>query len=904
MNKLRLLASRIRFALGRSSKDHEIDEELRFHLETEAEDRHAAGAPMEEARFAARRQLGNRERVRESTREIWGWLSLDRLMQDLRYALRTLRQNPGFTATAVLSLALGIGANTAIFSIVNAVMLRSLPVEDPQRLVQIKIDEHGDEFTNPLWEQVRDHQQAFTGVLAYGQDRFDLAGGGESRFAAGLWVSGDFFRVLGVSAMQGRMLTTGDDRRGGGSAGPVAVISYSFWKRNFPGDGSVIGQTIHLNRHPFEIVGVTPPWFGGLDVDHGFDVAIPIGCEPILHAGNSSLDMRANWWLRILGRLGPGTSVQVARDQIKAISPEIFRATLPAEFPSQVQADYLKRSFSLHPAGTGFSITRWQYGTALFTLMAIVGLVLLIACANIANLLMARAAARQREFSVRMAMGASRWRIVRQLMTESLLLSVLGAGGGLLLALWGSRLLARLLSTARNPLEIDLSPDLRVLAFTAGAAILTALLFGLAPALRATRLELNQVLKENVRNAVAGSTRFHLGKALVTGQVALSLVLLVGAGLFVGTLRNLLTVDPGFRSHNVLLITADAQQTTVPSSQRVRVYHEILERIQTVPGVVAAASSVITPLSGRGWAQNADPQGFVAKSPREKLVFFNRVSPGYFQTLGTALPLGRDFSEHDDLRAPRVMIINEAAARRFFGQADPIGKTMGLDEGGPGKPDTKVVYQIIGVVKDSKYDRINEETRRLGYLAAAQDADPTPDIRYEVGSGRMVVESLIPSIRASIAGVNKDISLEFKSFEAQVDETLVQPRTVALLSTVFGALALLLAMVGLYGNTTYAAARRRGEIGIRMALGAQRSSVIWLMLRDVLMLLAVGVSVGVAASLALGRLVASLLYGVQPNDAGQLAGAALILAAATAVAAYLPARRAAGLDPMAALREE
>jgi predicted permease len=883
----------VRYRLSGARFDDDLAEEMRLHVDLRAADKQAKGLAPDAARAAARRQFGNATQMQEKSHAAWGWTRLESWRQDARYGLRTLGANPGFTATAVLSLALGIGANTAIFSILNAVLLRSLPVEDPQRLVQVRPGAEGDdEFTNPIWEAVRDRQQAFSGALAYAPDRFDMADGGESRYAVGLWVSGDFFRVLGVPAMEGRVFTRDEDRRG---TAPLAVVSYAFWKRSFDGDADVIGKTVRLNRQSFEIVGVTPPWFRGLDRDWGFDVAIPIACDPILHPGHSRLDERADWWLRILGRMPAGESIEQARDRMRAIAPEIFRVTVPQEFPAQQQKDYLLSSFFLKRAATGFSEMGAQYRTALYTLMAIVGVVLLIACANIANLLLARAAARQREFSVRMAIGAGRARVVRQLMTESLLLSILGTVAGLLLAAWGSRLLIHFLSTSHHPLDIDLSLDPRVLAFTIAAAILTAFLFGLAPALRATRVELNQVMKENARTALRVSGRPSLGKALVTGQVALSLVLLVAAGLFLGTLRNLWAVDPGFTRHNILMVTVDVEQAGVPVARRAGTYGEILDRLRALPGVAAAASSMLTPISPEGWAQTVKPEGVAAKSPRDTLMFFNRISPGYFATLRTPLLLGRDFNDRDGLNAPKAMIVNESAARQFFGAANPIGKTIGMDEGD--------VYQIVGVVKDTKYNRINEEDRRIGYLAAGQDAEPGPHIRYTLRSD-VPVETLIPAARGAIAGVNRGVSLEFRNFESQVSESLLLPRTVALLSSVFGSLALLLAMVGLYGITSYAVTRRKGEIAIRMALGAPRGSVVRLMLRDVAVLLALGMAAGLAASLATGRLVTSLLFGVRPGAPLQLAGAALILAAATAVAAYVPARRAARLDPMAALREE
>jgi putative ABC transport system permease protein len=877
---------RLRYLFNRKQNEQDLADEMRLHRD-----------------LAAGRSFGNATQLAESSRAVWIWPFLETLAQDTRYALRTLRANPGFAATAVLSLALGIGANTAIFSILNAVMLRSLPVEDPQQLVQLgSPDSSGTSplsvgFTNPIWEQVRDHQQAFLGTLAFSGNRFDLSEGGESHFAEGLWVSGDYFRVLGVPAMRGRVFTADDDLRGGGHAGPVAVISHGFWKRHFASDPGIVGKSIRLDRHPFTIIGVTPPWFTGLDVDTHYDVAIPIGCEPILYTDRSALAARSWWWLRILGRLLPGETPQQADAKMKALAPEVDRATLPKDWDADGRRQYLQRTFALRPAATGFSNTGTQYRTALFTLMAVVGLVLLIACANIANLLLARAAARQREISIRMAIGAARRRVMRQLMSESLLLSVLGAAGGLFFAVWGSRLLVRFLSRTGSELQLDTAPDLRVLAFTMGVAVLTGLLFGLAPALRATSVSLHNVLKEHARGMAGG--RLGLGRVLVTGQVALSLMLLVGAGLFLGTLRNLLSTDLGFNRHNVLLVPADMMQANVPREQRTRVYRDIVERLRAIPGVASASSSMVTPISGSTWNEDVNPEGYSPKGKSDALVYFNRVSPGYFATMRTPILLGRDFSEHDDAGAPKVMLIGESTARKFFGKGNPIGKTIRM-EGQPGKQDT---YQVIGVVKDIKYEQVDEDRLLSAFVACAQDPKPWSGVTFEVRSERPV-ESLIPAVRAAIGEVDRGISLEFRNFETQVNESLLQPRMVALLSAFFGGLALLLAMIGLYGVTAYGVARRQAEIGIRMALGAQPGSVIWLVLREVAAMLAIGTVLGLGASLAAGRLVASLLYGVKSYDAAPLVIAAVVLGIATGVAAYLPAHRAARLDPMAALREE
>lgn len=888
---------RFRNVFRRNALDRQIDEELAFHIAERVDELVAAGMSEPEARSWAQRQFGSRLRQKEETRDVDMLDWLESVIQDLRYGIRTLAANPVFTATAVLSLALGIGANIAIFNLLNAVMLRSLPVEDPARLVQIDSHELGGELTNPIWEYLRDRQQAFSGVLAYSPARFDLADGGESHFAQGLWVSGEFFKILGVAPLRGRVFTAQEDRRG---AAAVAVISYRFWKRNFPHGADVIGKMIRLDRHQFEIVGVTPPWFTGLDVTRSYDVAIPITCEPILHTDRSALDNRSWWWLNIVGRLAPGETERQAQSGLRAIAPALFQSTVPQNWPIDSLKDYLKSSFYLKPASTGLSQIRIQYRTALLTLMGAVGLVLMIACANIANLLLARATVRQHELSVRIAMGASRLRVVRQLMTESFLLSLFGTAIGFVFAMWGGRILVRLMSATGHPLEVDLSPDFRLLAFTVGTAVLTSFLFGLLPALRATRGGLNQALKENERSSVQGSTRFNSGKALIAGQVALSLVLLIGAGLFLGTLRNLLHVDLGFDSHNVLLVNADFQQTSVSKQQRTRIYSELLDRLRTIPGVLSAASSSRTPITNVGMNGFIYPEGYQVKSKQDNLVFFSRISPSYFATMRTPLLMGRDFTRFDTLQAPKAIILNKSTARHFFGSVNPIGKTIGMDKHVSSEED---LYRVIGVVGDSKYQRVNEESRLTVYVAMAQNPEPDATISF-ILRGTRSPDELIPTARKAIAGINRDASLEFKKLETQVADSLLQPRAIALLSLLFGALALLLAGIGLYGTTTYGISRRRREIGIRVALGAQRWSVVWLILHDIAMLLAIGILIGLAASLALGRIVTSLLYGIQPNDPIHLAAAVILLAVCTISAAYLPALRAARLDPMEALREE
>jgi putative ABC transport system permease protein len=894
MEWLNQFGRRLRQLFRRKQWEDDLAEEMRLHLDLRAADKGSEAL--------AQRKFGNAALLREESRSVWGWAFWDALAQDVRYAVRTLAANKGFAAAAILSLTLGIGANTAIFSIVNAVMLRALPVEDPQRLVELEAGNGPREtphVTNPIWEAVRDSQQAFSGVLAYSEDRFDLANGGESHFSNGLWVSGDFFRVLGVPALRGRVFTTDDDRHGGGRSGPVAVVSYAFWQANFAGDPNVLGRTISLNRHNFEIIGITPSWFRGLIVDQPFDVAIPIGCEPLLHTDESALGERAWWWLLMMGRLKPGETPEQAQAQMNSIAPEINRATVPTDWPGQNRERYFKRSFWLESGAAGTSFAGSRYKTALFTLMSVVGLVLLIACVNIANLLLARATSRQREISVRLAIGASRSRVIRQLLTESLLLAFAGAVCGLLSSVWGARLLVRMLSTKANQIDISVSPDLQVLVFTAAIAVFTGLLFGLAPALRATGIGPNHALKENARGTVQGGARFTLGKALVTGQVALSLMLLAAAGLFLGTMRNFLKLDPGFNPHNVLLVKTVVPADRIQQQLRTHLFSKILSDLRALPNVRSAASSMMAPVAHGFWNQDARPEGY-QRQPGEDdvLVNLNRVSPAYFRTMETSMLMGRDFSDRDTLASPKAMIVGEETARHFWANQNPIGKTIALEA-----PGSDVTYQVVGVVRNAKYSDLDEPLLKTGFVASTQDPDPGPEKYFEIRFDGPA-EAVTAAVRPVIAAINRDAALEIRTLDDRISDSLVQPRLVALLSSFFGFLALLLATIGLYGVISYAAARRRGEIGIRMALGAAEGAVTWLILRDVALILTIGTALGVGVSLVAGRLIKSLLFGLEASNPATLTLAAVVLCTSAIFAAYLPARRAAKMDPMTALREE
>ncbi len=819
----------------------------------------------------------------------------DALLQDLRYAIRALRSSPGFAAVAILSLALGIGANTAIFSLIDSVILKTLPVSHPEQLIQVTMGKNSS-FTNPIWEQVRDRQDVFSGIFAYGGGRFNLSAGGEARYAQGNFVAGQFFDTLGLHAVMGRTFSMADDKRG---CPGTAVLSYGFWQKEYGGRADVIGKSVSLDNHPFEILGVVEPGFTGVDVGSAKDVYVPICTEKIIHGAPGMLDQRSSWWLRVIGRPKPGVSASQAEARLKTLAPAVFEATVPQNWKPDGQAEYRKNTLETQPAANGLSNIRRQYQQALMILMAIVGAVLLIACANVANLLLARSAARQREIAIRMALGSGRGRLMRQLLTESLVLSLSGAALGILFAQWGTRLLVGFLSSGRDIVFLDLTVDARVLGFTAGIAILTGLLFGLAPAWRGTRVNPQSAMKANARGVIEGS-KFGLGKALVVLQVALSLVLVVGAGLMLTTFFKLERVDAGFQPNHILLTSVDLRNGHYPPERRCAVFREMLERLRALPGVRSVSDSNMTPISGGFWNNDLEIEGYTSKGPEDTLVYFNEVSERYLETMETDLVAGRDFNARDTLQSPKVAIVNQTVVKKFFSGQNPIGKRFRAEEGN--KMGDWV--EIVGVMKDAKYGTLREEILPTAYVAASQNVKPRESTIFEVRAAAGSPAALITAVKSAIADVNRDVSLQFSELAVQVGASLARERLLATLSGFFGGLALLLAMIGLYGVMSYNVARRRNEIGIRMALGAEQSRVLRMVLREVAILIAVGLAIGLGAAIGTTRFVESFLYGMKPNDPWTLSLAAGALALVAAIAGFLPARRASRLDPMAALRDE
>ena len=851
--------------LFRARWDDERRRELASYIEIETDANIARGMSPERARHAAYRKLGNATLVREDIYRMNTIPLLETFWQDLRYGARLLRLNPAFTLVALLSLSLGVGANSAIFQLIAAVRLRPLPVEDPQRLVEVRLAEARGRvgrftgrrpmLTNAIWEQVRDHQQVFASMAAWGGGAFDLSEGGESRYASVLFVSGGYFEMLGVRPAAGRLLGPADDVKGCGAS--QAVISHAFAEREFGGT-SAVGRKIRLEGQDYEIAGVTPPGFFGVDVGRTFDVAVPLCAEPRLRGENSSLDLPAGWFLAAIGRLKPGVTEAQATAQLQAISPPIFRETLPPTYSTEESKRYAAFTLAAYAARSGVSSIRRTYDAPLWALLGTTGLVLLIACANLANLMLARATAREQEIAVRLAIGASRRRVVRQLMSESLLLAVMGALCGAVLAGWMSAFLITFLDTASNHVYVPLSMDWRVFGFSGALAVTTCLLFGLAPALRATQATASAAMKTGSRTVTDSRERFGLRRGLVIVQVALSLVLMVGALLFIRSLTNLRSTDLGFNPDGLLVVGLDLRRAPVPKQQRLEQFREIRERVQRLPTVAAAAETAIVPVSGSMWNNNILIDGKV----QETFPNFNRVSPGYFSAMQTPIVAGRDFADSDSTGASEVAIVNESFARRFFGSPNVVGRTFQIEEP-VGSP--RPHYQIVGVVKDTKYSDLRGEVGPIAYLAAAQEPDPGSSMQLMVRArGSMAVAR--EDVRKAVAQLNPGIGLQLDAMDSQIQEILMPERLMATLSAFFGGLATLIAMVGLYGVMSYMVTRRRSEIAIRMALGAERVTVVRMVMRESAILVALGAVLGLALSVLAARWVSTLLFGLSPGD--------------------------------------
>jgi len=827
------------------------------------------------------------------------------LWKDLRYGLRALRLSPGFTLIAILTLALGIGANTAIFQLIDAIRLRTIPVKNPEELATVRIaDRHWgsgqfsgpySQLSFPMWQQIRDRQQGFAQIAAWSAQRFNLATGGEIRYANVLRVSGEFFQVLGVEPFLGRLLGPADDQPG--CALGAANISYAFWQRNFGGDPSIVGKRLSLDGNSFEIVGVTSPGFTGISVGDTFDAVVPICIEPIVSPRNNRLTIRHAWWLASVGRLKPGWSVARANAQIKAVTPVILQETIPPFYDSEGIKKYLAYQLGVFQAGTGFSNLRQDSETPLWLLLGISGLVLLIACANLANLMLARTGAKEQQITIRLALGATRGRMIRELLSESILLALAGSLGGLFLALAVSRMLVAFLSTAGNRIFLELPTDWRVLEFATALAVLTTVLFGLAPAFRATRVEPAALLQSGSRGMTGGRERFSLRRILVVSQVAISVVLLMGALLFARSLHNLTALNLGFRQNGILITSVDFNRLPIPEDRYTEYKRQLVKAVKAIPGVESAAHAMLVPFGGSSWNDDVITEG----SDEDKgVAWLNYVGPGYFQTVGTPLLAGRDFDDQDSATSVKVAIVNQAFVRKIFKGADPLGKRFRIHEP-PGKP--RPLYQIVGVTGDHKFNDMHEEYLPFMYFPPTQQEKPSPDDQIIIHSS-LPLGSLMSSIKQAIGDVNPGIDFEFKALKTQVHNSLVSDELMATLSGFFGFLAALLAAIGLYGVIAYMVVQRTKEIGIRMAIGAKRTDVVGMILREAGILTAAGLVIGTTLALASAQVVKSLLYGLKPRDPFTLVLAVVTLAAVAALASFLPAYRASRLDPLKALRYE
>ena len=874
-------------------RDADVREEIQAHLNMATADRIARGATAADAAAAARREFGNITHIRETALDVWRRRWLEESVQDVRYALRGFRRSPGFAVVAILSLALGIGANTALFEVVNAVRLRALPVADPDGLVEVHlVNRDGargnfqtwfSSVTQPIWREVATQREPFAGLFAWGRDELSLSNGGEVRTAQALWVSGEFFGTLGLAPAAGRLLSAADDTVG---CAPRAVLGHGMWRRAYGGDPSAVGRTITLSGKRVEIVGVAPDGFQGIEVGRAFDVALPLCSEPAFTTdGKGRMNAGTTWWLSVFGRLKPGWTADRAAAQLAAASPAIFRATLPAGYPPESVDSYLAFRLTADPKSGGLSALRYSYGTPLWLLLAIAGVVLVIACANLANLLLARASARQREMAVRLGLGASRARIVRQLLTESVVLVALGTTLALVLAGWMGRALVAALETTESRLALPLTVDWRVLGFAAGLAAATCVLFGLAPALRGTRAAAADVMRASARGTSASRDSIALRRGLVVVQVALSVALLFGSLLFARTLRNAASVDPGFEPEGLLTGQVDFRTLAVPESGRGRYGAQLLDAIRGVPGVRSAALTMIIPVTGDSSGNDVWPEG---QRDRQFDMSSNTVGAGYFETMGIALLAGRDFDRREVPESVAVAVVDDVFAARLGGTEAAIGRRF-TREATPSGPEK--TFEIVGVVRRSTYASLKAEPQPVVYYATTQQSVASQRPRFVVRT-RHADATVAPGITAALAALDPRIEVRYTIMRTIMRDRLVQDRLLASLSGGFGIVAALLTMVGLYGLVAYAVSRRTAEIGIRMALGATRRDIARLLVGETGVLLAIGVAGGIALAIAGGRLAASLLFRVQPHDPLSLAGAVGLLALIALAASYLPARRA------------
>jgi predicted permease len=892
---------------ARKRMDRDLDKEIQFHVEAQVADKMRSGISETEARRLTRLEFGGSEQIKEDCRESRGTMWLETLVQDVRYGLRQLRKSRGFTFIAILSLALGIGANTAIFTLLNAILLRPLPVQTPSELLlfgngqaQGSMNSIPDGktklFSYPFFRDFRQKDTSFSGIAAVDSSQVTTKasiGGAAYQTTHVDLVSGSYFSVLGVPSFLGRTIGESDD--GAEGSGPVAVASYSWFQRQFNGDPSALGKTIRIQSHDYTLVGVARPGFYGYTVGQSTDLWIPLSMEKAFsRAGWNELGTQFFQSLYLIGRLKPGVTPTQASVETNLLFKQILRSYLGPQ-PSQKHLDNIAHaSIQLTPGSRGVSFLRYAFSAPLEILMAIVALVLLIACANIANMLLARGVARTREVAMRMALGASRRRIVLQLLTESVLLA---------LAWKASAVLLSMATPGPNPVPLNLTPDMPVLGFTLGIAVVTALLFGMLPAFRAAGLDFVPALKDG-RGSSSATTRGTLARSLIVGQIGISVVLLAAAGLFVRSLIHLSDVDTGFDKHDVLIFSMDSSTANLPHGtpeeiRSVQLQEQIEDRVQSIPGVKADGFAFFTFNQG-GWTDQVLFQGIPRTQSNGGEAFFNIAGKGYFSTMGIQLIAGRLFNAQDTQTSNKVAVINETMARRFFPNGSAIGRRFGIGE----TPDHPGEKEVIGVVKDAKYSSLTEGALMAAYFPCTQNPGFYGNfaVRYAPGANR---QEIISRTRHAIAEVNSNILVNsIGSLEEQVDGSIATQSLIARLSSFFGIIAVFLGCIGIYGLLSYSVARRTSEFGVRLALGARSHMLLWMILRECILLLALGLAIGVPVALSSTRILKSQLYELSPLDPTAISIAIAAVSVMTIAAAWLPARRATKIDPMQALRAE